>query len=93
MKTCDVSGAELREEPITPTVHILEAAARAYLEVAVLLTIKTQPELKELSFHKTPIETPEGGIYLLSFLHITGPKINLHAEEKPFDVNDETVAP
>ncbi len=35
------------------------------------------PDLKELTFSKCPIVTPDGGTYLVSILHIDGPKINL----------------
>lgn len=35
------------------------------------------PDLKELTFSKVSVSTPDGGVYLVSILHVEGPKVNL----------------
>lgn len=48
-------------------------------------------DLKELTFTKCPIQTPSGGLYLVSILHIDGPKLSLDAlAEASGEVNDES---
>lgn len=34
-------------------------------------------DLKELEFSKITVSTPDGGVYLISILHVEGPKVNL----------------
>lgn len=43
----------------------------------VLGLVSHNPTLKELTFVRVPIQTPEGGLYLVSILHVDGPKIDL----------------
>jgi hypothetical protein len=43
----------------------------------ILATANTRPDLKELNFFKVPVTTNEGGQYLLSLVHVDGPKIQL----------------
>lgn len=45
----------------------------------VLALLSHLPENKELNYVKVPVTTPEGGNYLISILHIDGPKVNLEA--------------
>lgn len=35
------------------------------------------PQQKELNYHKKAVQTPDGGTYLISILHVDGPKLNL----------------
>ncbi len=45
-----------------------------FMQVIALLSHTDQ---EELNYVKVPITTPDGGSYLVSILHIEGPKINL----------------
>lgn len=42
--------------------------------VALLSHLEDQ---KDLAFVKVPVTTPAGGVYLVSILHVDGPKVNL----------------
>lgn len=35
------------------------------------------PDNKDLAYVKVPVTTPDGGTYLVSILHVDGPKIDL----------------
>ena len=35
------------------------------------------PDNKDLVFVRVPIQTPQGGLYLVSVLHVDGPKVSL----------------
>lgn len=51
------------------------AHSEYFMQVVALLSyLKDQPELL---YSKVPIQTPDGGLYLVSILHIEGPKIQL----------------
>lgn len=67
-----------------PTPEQLEKAhtdlAQAYLES--LLQIMSFTDQDEVNFMKKTVETPNGGIYLLQFQHVSGPKINLKEDFK-----------
>lgn len=52
------------------------------LQVIGLLSYGTQ---KELTYVKVPVTTPNGGVYLVSILHIEGPKISLENLAKVTD--------
>lgn len=56
---------------------------RSYVEG--LLTLLTYTDLKELNYSKTSIKLDNGGVYLLSFLHVQGPKIEF-TEQRGVDV-------
>ncbi len=43
----------------------------------VLGLLSHDPENKELSYVKVPVQTPDGGLYLVSILHVDGPKVQL----------------
>lgn len=48
-----------------------------FMQVLALLSYdKSQ---KELTYVKVPIVTPNGGVYLLSILHVEGPKVDIQA--------------
>lgn len=47
------------------------------------------PQYKELTYIKVPLTTPDGGNYLISILHIDGPKINLQNLAKVADEDKE----
>ena len=51
---------------------------RVWLEAIMSLMIIQ--EVKELTFFNKSVKTPNGGLYLLQFQHVDGPKIQL-AEE------------
>ena len=53
----------------------LEIAHREFF-MNVLATL-SYTDLKEVSYHKVPIVTEDGGTYLVSILHVDGPKIQL----------------
>jgi hypothetical protein len=44
---------------------------------AVLALASLDNKMKELNYIKTAITTPDGGVYLVSVLHIDGPKIDM----------------
>lgn len=51
------------------------AHSEYFMQVVALLSyLKDQ---KELNYTKVPLQTPDGGLYLVSILHIEGPKIQL----------------
>lgn len=54
----------------------MEIVHREYF-MHVLGLASHDPEPRELTYVKIPITTPEGGNYLVSILHIDGPKIDL----------------
>lgn len=43
----------------------------------VLALLSHDPDLTDLNYVRVPITTPDGGTYLISILHIDGPKLNL----------------
>lgn len=48
-----------------------------YVECQLMITQKLSPDLKELTYFKAPVEVENGGVYLLAFTHVSGPKIQL----------------
>lgn len=46
-----------------------------FMQVIALLS--NSQELTPLSYVKVPVTTPDGGVYLVSILHIEGPRIDL----------------
>ncbi len=45
-------------------------------------------EIKELNYLKTAVVTPDGGTYLISILHVDGPKIDME-KYRGLQVKDE----
>jgi len=64
---------EFSKEDIEAALSI--AHQEYFMQVTALLSYDKRE--KDLSFVKVPITTPDGGTYLVSILHIDGPKINL----------------
>ena len=56
-------------------VEELESRIKAYFEQVAL--IASAEGMAELNYSKTPITTPDGGLYLISILHVSGPKFKL----------------
>lgn len=54
----------------------LELAHSEYF-MQVLALLSHDPDNKELNFVRVPVTTPQGGTYLVSILHIEGPKVDL----------------
>jgi hypothetical protein len=52
-----------------------------WLMYQIYFTQITAPELKELTYLKTPIDIGNGK-YLLTFMHVDGEKIQLHQSEE-----------
>ena len=48
-----------------------------WLHLKIMEAVVKNPELKELTFIKQSMETPDGGKYLISITHVEGPKIQL----------------
>lgn len=46
-----------------------------FMQVIGLLS--HDPDNKDLAYVKVPVTTPDGGTYLVSILHVDGPKVNL----------------
>ncbi len=46
-----------------------------FMQVIGLLS--HDPENKDLAYVKVPVTTPDGGTYLVSILHVDGPKVDL----------------
>ena len=42
---------------------------------ALIDLVKSEPTFSELNFWKSTIHMPNGGAYILSFMHVDGPKI------------------
>lgn len=66
-------------EPKTFSKEEVEAALQIahseyFMQVIALLS---HTDEKELKYVKCPISTPNGGTYLVSILHIEGPKVDL----------------
>lgn len=51
------------------------AHSEYFMQVMALLSHDS--DQKELSYVKVPVMTPNGGTYLISILHIDGPKVQL----------------
>lgn len=51
------------------------AHSEYFMQVIALLS--HDPENQDLSYVKVPVTTPAGGTYLVSILHVEGPKVNL----------------
>lgn len=51
------------------------AHSEYFMQVVALLS--HDPENKDLTYVKVPVTTPQGGTYLVSILHIEGPKVDL----------------
>lgn len=51
------------------------AHSEYFMQTMALLS--HDPDQKELSYVKVPVMTPNGGTYLISILHIDGPKVDL----------------
>lgn len=45
-----------------------------------IMVVSSTSTLKELTFLKTPVTFEDGGKYILSFMHIDGPKIKLESD-------------
>lgn len=52
------------------------AHSEYFMQVIALMS--HDADVKELSYVKVPVTTPQGGTYLVSILHIDGPKIDLN---------------
>lgn len=66
----------------------LEITHREYfLNVLALLSHDSEP--KELNYVKVPVTTPDGGIYLISILHVDGPKVDLHKLAEISEASDD----
>jgi hypothetical protein len=46
--------------------------------------------IKELNYIKVPITTPDGGLYLVSILHIDGPKVDLQRLAKAAETFEQS---
>ena len=68
----------------------LTEVLKAYMDLALISC--QEAGLKEINFFKTPITTTEGGVYLLSLLHVDGPKIKV-TEKKESQVIAKVVPP
>lgn len=60
-----------------------------------VLALLSHTEQKDLSYVKIPVTTPNGGLYLVSILHIEGPKVQLDklaevAEKIEAEVEEES---
>jgi len=62
--------------------QLLGALNKVYLEHVLLLLASVKSELKEINYLKSSFTLDTGGVYLLSLLHVRGPKITLGPEEQ-----------
>lgn len=77
MKPYEELSAKLDEALAAKDLDKAEAALNAmWLSVQVHLAQRKSPQLKELTYLKTPVTTPTGK-YLLMFVHVDGQKIQL----------------
>lgn len=61
------------KEEIQAALEILHS--EYFMQTVALLS--HDPQNKDLAYVKVPVTTPEGGTYLISILHVDGPKIDL----------------
>lgn len=59
-----------------------------FMQVVALLS--HDPDQGPLSFVKVPVTTPDGGTYLVSILHVDGPKVNLQDLAKAAEEQEAT---
>lgn len=85
------------EEPKKPkytkeevTTGLLLLHQEYFMQTIGLLTHDT--DHTELNYIKVPIQTPDGGLYLVSILHIEGPKVNLKALAAAGDAEEKKQA-
>lgn len=57
-----------------------------FMQVIALLSHDS--DIKDLTFVKVPVVTPDGGTYLVSIMHVDGPKIDLHALGKAAEAKE-----
>lgn len=78
-KTESQKNTEQAVKPTASDVQTgLEILHREYLMNVVAL-LSHDESIKELSYVKVPLVTEEGGTYLVSVLHIDGPKMDMDA--------------
>jgi hypothetical protein len=51
-----------------------------WLRFQITLAKLTNPEMETLTYIKFPIELDNGGTYLMTLMHVKGPKIGLKSE-------------
>ena len=66
----------------------LEILHKEYFMNVIALT-SYDPDATTLNYIKVPIVTPDGGTYLVSILHVDGPKINLKSLDDSENKNPE----
>lgn len=83
-------GKKIKKESVEAG---LQAVSKEFFTaiIAILMSDKKQ---KELTYVKTAITMPDGGTYLVSVLHIDGPKLDLEtlrlvSESQKEEVKDE----
>lgn len=74
---------QFSEEEINAALEI--AHSEYFMQVISLLSHTDQ---KDLTFVKVPVTTPEGGTYLISILHIDGPKLDLQTLAKAAETEE-----
>lgn len=57
-----------------------------FMQVISLLSYDS--DIKDLTFVKVPVVTPEGGTYLVSIMHVDGPKVDLVALGKAAEAKE-----
>lgn len=65
------------EEDVQAALEIAHSEYFAQIVALLSLSEKATSHGGELSYVKVPVTTPQGGNYLVSILHIDGPKLDL----------------
>ena len=65
------------------------AYMKEFLAGAIALALEDK-SMKELTYIKTPVQMPDGGLYLVSILHVEGPKLDLETLRLVQESQDES---
>lgn len=92
-------STKVTEEVLTEKQVFTKEEIKAALEIAhseymmnVMALLSHDPDNKELTYVKVPVTTPQGGTYLISILHIEGPKVNLRDLAAKAEVHEAEAA-
>ena len=71
----------MNEEEKKQFKETINECTQNFLMLKMIESQVESPDLKELSFFRQTVELDDGGIYLLSFQHVKGPKIQLKKDQ------------
>lgn len=72
-KATEIKKPKFTKEEVEAALQICHS--EYFIQVIALMSY--DPSTPDLTYVKVPVTTPDGGNYLISILHIDGPKLNL----------------